>query len=202
VNLVFTDSKGNKTRKTYNFVYLTNYNKLVDPSFTGTNGTANADGIATYKTIQAAVDSVSSDNAERVVILVKAGSYNERLTVDKPYVTIIGQDRENTLVHNAPGSVGGNMTDRCAIYIQSKATGFSAENISFANDYVYGSLSQSNQSADALRVDATEASFVNVKISGVQDTLYMDAGNQYYYKCRIEGLIDYIYSGEKARAFF
>jgi pectin methylesterase-like acyl-CoA thioesterase/pectate lyase len=202
VNLVFTDSKGNKTRKTYNFVYLTNYNILVDSSYKGTDGAANTDGVPTYKTVQAAVNSVSADNAERVVILVAAGSYNERLVVDKPYVTIIGQDRENTLVHYAPGSVGGDMGSRCAIYIQEKATGFSAENISFANDYVYGSLNQSNESADALRVDATESSFVNVKISGVQDTLYMDKGNQYYYKCRIEGLIDYIYSGEKARAFF
>lgn len=30
----------------------------------------------------------------------------------------------------------------------------------------------------------------------------MHAGNQYYYQCRIEGLIDFIYSGDSARALF
>lgn len=30
----------------------------------------------------------------------------------------------------------------------------------------------------------------------------MNSGNQYYYQCRIEGLIDFIYSGDAARALF
>ncbi|MGN0340668.1 MAG: pectinesterase family protein [Lachnospira sp.] len=203
VNLLFTDANGNVTRKTYNFVYLTGYNKLVDASYTGTDGAKNADGIPTYKTIQAAVNSVSADNASKVVILVAAGDYNERLVVDKPNVSIIGQDRESTLVHNNPGYVGDDMSKRCATYVQSSAANFSAENISFKNDYVYSTPDgKSNKSADALRVDADNAVFVNVKISSVQDTLYMDTGKQFYYKCRIEGLVDYIYSGNGARAFF
>lgn len=203
VNLLFTDANGNVTRKTYNFVYLTGYNKLVDASYTGTDGDNNADGIPTYKTIQAAVNSVSANNASKVVILVTAGDYNERLVVDKPNVSIIGQDRESTLVHNNPGYVGDDMSKRCATYVQSSAANFSAENISFKNDYVYSTPDgKSNKSADALRVDADNSVFVNVKMSSVQDTLYMDTGKQFYYKCRIEGLVDYIYSGNGARAFF
>lgn len=203
VNLLFTDANGNVTRKTYNFVYLTGYNKLVDASYTGTDGDNNADGIPTYKTIQAAVNSVSANNASKVVILVAAGDYNERLVVDKPNVSIIGQDRESTLVHNNPGYVGDDMSKRCATYVQSNAANFSAENISFKNDYVYSTPDgKSNKSADALRVDADNSVFVNVKMSSVQDTLYMDTGKQFYYKCRIEGLVDYIYSGNGARAFF
>ena len=98
---------------------------------------------------------------------------------------------------------GGDMSKRCATYIMSGATGFSAENLTFANDYDYSTPDgKSNKSADALRCDADGASFVNVTISGVQDTLYMHAGNQYYRNCRIEGLIDFIYSGDDARALF
>ena len=36
----------------------------------------------------------------------------------------------------------------------------------------------------------------------VGNTLYMNEGNQYYDRCRIEGLIDFIYSGDAARAVF
>jgi pectate lyase len=92
---------------------------------------------------------------------------------------------------------------RCATYITSAAANFNAENISFKNDYDYSTADgKSNKSADALRVDADNASFVNVKMTSVQDTLYMNQGKQFYYKCRIEGLVDYIYSGEAARALF
>lgn len=198
----------NVTRKAFNFVYLTNYDIVVDAAYTGTDG-AEVNGIPTYKTVQAAVDSVSASNNEQVVILVMAGSYEERLVVNKPYVSIIGEDRESTLIHYYPGvlgskyEAGGDMDKRCATYIMSSATGFSAENISFANDYVYSTPdNKSNKSADALRCDADSATFVNVKFVGVQDTLYMGSGHQYYNKCRIEGLVDFIYSGDDARSFF
>ena len=208
VNLLFTDKNGNVTRETYNFVYLTNYDMVVDAAYTGVDGTA-VNGIPTYKTVQAAVDAVPSGNTERVVILVLAGSYEERLVVDKPNISLVGEDRENTNVHFYPGvlgsnyEAGGDMDKRCAIYIKESATGFSAENITFANDYVYSTKDgKSNKSADAIRVEADQSSFVNVKFEGVQDTLYMHSGKQYYYKCLIKGLVDFIYSGDKARSFF
>ena len=211
VNLLFTDADGGVTRKTFNFVYLTNYDMVVDSAYTGTDGAANENGIPTYKTVQAAVDAVSASNNDSKVILVMAGDYEERLEVSSPYITLVGEDRENTLIHCYPADIlndtdaeaGGDMSKRCATIIYNTATGFSAENISFANDYVYSTPdNKSNKSADAIRVEADQASFVNVKFTGVQDTLYMHSGKQYYYKCIIEGLIDFIYSGDDARAYF
>lgn len=67
VELIFTDSDGNVTRQSYNFVYLSSYDMVVDASYTGEDG-AEVDGIPTFSTIQAAVDSVSADNAERKTI--------------------------------------------------------------------------------------------------------------------------------------
>ncbi len=208
ISLIFTDTNGDKTRKTFNFVYLTNYDIVADASYAGTDGEL-VNGIPTYKTVQAAVDSVPAGNSDTKVILVMAGDYEERLVVNTPNISLVGEDRESTLIHYYPGvlgsayEAGGDMDKRCAVYIQSGAESFSAENISFANDYVYSTPdSKSNKSADALRCDAEGVVFVNVKLSGVQDTLYMHQGHQYYYKCRIEGLIDFIYSGDNARAFF
>ena len=80
VELIFTDKGGKKTRKAYNIVYLTAYDMVVDSQYTGADG-AEVDGIPTYSTISAAVAAVPADNTERKVILVLAGSYEERLVV-------------------------------------------------------------------------------------------------------------------------
>jgi pectin methylesterase-like acyl-CoA thioesterase/pectate lyase len=211
VNIEVTDTDGNVTRQTFNFVYLTNYDIVVDAAFTGTDGDL-TDNIPTYKTVQAAVNSVASSNAERVVILVKAGDYEEHLTVNSPNITLIGEDSTKTRIFynslnvekegSANGQVGGDTAQRCAVYVMSGATGFSAENLTFENTYEYrGDGTISNESCDALRNDANNASYVNVRLLGYQDTLNANGGTQYYYKCYIAGNVDFIY-GNDPRAFF
>ncbi len=202
VELIFTDKKGNKTRETFNYVYLTNYNKVVDSTYTGTDGDE-VNGIPTYKTVQAAVDSVASNNTERVIILVKEGDYEEHLVVSSPYITLIGEDSEKTRIYyDVKELAGGDMKVRCAVRIDSTATGFSAENLTIENTYNYlGDGSKSNESADALRNDANETSYVNLRILGYQDTLCANGGTQYYYKCYIAGNVDFIY-GNEPRALF
>lgn len=202
VELLFVDSKGNTTRETYNYVYLTNYNKIVDSTYEGTDGEA-VNGIPTYKTVQAAVNSVSSNNTERVIILVKEGDYEEHLVVKSPYITLIGEDSEKTRIYyDTKEWVGGDMKLRCAVLIDSAAKGFSAENLTIENTYKYlGDGSLSNESCDALRNDANETSYVNVRILGYQDTLCANGGTQYYYKCYIAGNVDFIY-GNDPRALF
>ena len=58
---------------------------VVDASYTGEDG-ALINGLPTYSTVQAAVDAVPSDNAERQVIYIKSGDYKERLVVNTPYI--------------------------------------------------------------------------------------------------------------------
>lgn len=202
VELLITDSEGNITRETFNYVYLTNYDIVVDPAYTGTDGAA-VNQIPTYKTVQAAVNSVSASNTERVVIFVKEGDYEEHLTVTSPYITLIGEDSEKTRIYfDTKEWVGGDMSLRCAVNVGKTATGFSAENLTFENTYNYlGDGSLSNESCDALRNDADNTSYTNVRILGYQDTLCANGGTQYYYKCYIAGNVDYIY-GNEPRAFF
>lgn len=199
VDLCFTDEAGKVTRQTYNFVYLTNYDLIVDGSFTGLDGEVSPDGSGArmYRTVQAAVNSVPSKNKEAVVILVKEGNYTEHLVVTSPYITLIGEDREkvNINFYDAKESpAGGDTSLRPSVFVKASAKGFAAENLTFENTYEYlGDGSISNESADALRVDADEAVFVNVKILGFQDTLQTNTNHQYFYRCYISGNIDYIY---------
>ena len=207
VNLYFTDNAGKVTRKTFNFVYLTNYDIVVDATYTGTDGDALTAGstVKVYKTVQAAVDSVPADNKDRVVILVREGSYTEHLVISSPYISLIGEDSEKVNINfydPVESPEGGDTSKRCATYVTKTAVGFSAENLTFENTYAYlGDGSKSNESADALRVDADNSMFVNVRLLGYQDTLQANSGHQYFYKCYITGNIDYIY-GTDGQALF
>lgn len=204
VNLLFTDELGKVTRKTFNFVYLTHYDLVVDTTYTGEEGTVATDGTGAkmYKTVQAAVDSIPVNNTDRVVILIKEGNYREYLRITSPYITLIGEDREKVNINYFDEVVtkpGGDTDKRCAIYVKSSATGFAAENLTFENTYHYlGDGTISNESADALRVDAKGATFVNVKLLGFQDTLQANSSEQYFYKSYIAGNIDYIYGNGQA----
>lgn len=159
VTLILTKSNGDKVRKTFNFVYLTNYDIVVDASYSGTDG-EEVDGIPYYSTVQAAVDSVPSTNTTRKVILIKAGDYKEensstkQLIIDKPYISLIGEDSEMVCLHNQPLDLAtdtSTTTTRCFMYVQTAATGFSAENITVENDWEYlGDGTISNESADAI----------------------------------------------------
>lgn len=204
VNLLFTDEEGKVTRKTFNFVYLTHYDLVVNESYTGIDGEVASDGTNTkmYRTLQAAVDSIPLNNTKRVVILVKEGNYREYLRIASPYITLIGEDREKVNINFFDKDItkpGGDTDKRCAIHVKSSATGFSAENLTFENTYEYlGDGSISNESADAIRIDAKESTFVNVKLLGYQDTLQANSSQQYFYKCYIAGNIDYIYGNGQA----
>ena len=202
VELLIKAKDGSVTRETFNYVYLTNYDKVVDSAYDGTDG-AEVNGIPTYKTVQAAVNSVDKSNTKRVVILVKEGNYNEHLVVSSPYISLIGEDSEKTRIYyDVKELAGGDMDKRCAVRIESTAHNFTAENLTFENTYNYlGDGTKSNESADALSSDADNASYINVRILGYQDTLCANKGTQYYYKCYIAGNVDFIYGGEP-RALF
>ena len=202
VELLIKAKDGSVTRETFNYVYLTNYDKVVDSAYDGTDG-EQVNGIPTYKTVQAAVNSVDKANTKRVVILVKEGNYNEHLVVSSPYISLIGEDSEKTRIYyDVKELAGGDMAKRCAVRIESTAHNFTAENLTFENTYNYlGDGTKSNESADALSSDADNASYINVRILGYQDTLCANKGTQYYYKCYIAGNVDFIYGGEP-RALF
>lgn len=202
VNLLFTDAEGAVTRKTFNYVYLTNYDMVVDGSYAGNDGDL-VNGIPVYKTVTAAVGAVPSDSKVRKVILIKEGSYREHLVINKPYLSLIGEDRDQVNIHfydRLESPEGGDMKTRCAVYVTSEAKGFSAENLTIENDYEYLGTG-GNESADALRNDAEGAVYVNLALKGYQDTLCANVGKQYYYKCMITGNVDFIY-GNDPRALF
>ncbi len=204
VEVLLTDDDNKTTRKTFNYVCNPEYDIVVDAAYTGKDGEV-VDGHATYKTVQAAVNSVPETNAGTKVIFIKNGGYQERVEVKSPNISLLGEDAEKTHLFYSVCVANGNadtMWNRNAMYVDTTAEGFTAENLTIENSYNY--TNGNDQQADALCIVADKTSCVNVKLVGFQDTLLTDSrvkgedGNykvtrQYFEKCYITGNVDFIY---------
>ncbi|MCM3409986.1 pectinesterase family protein [Metabacillus litoralis] len=148
-----------------------------------------------FTTVQAAIDSIPSDNNERIVVYIKNGTYKEKVTITQKFVTLVGESQDETVIEwddyggtdGRSGSPGGTFESQTV-----KVTGdyFRATNLTFLNSRTprstYGT-------AVGLSVSSEEAILTNVNILGYQDTLYNGSGKQYYYNTYIEGDVDFIF---------
>ena len=211
------EKKSNKTIK---------YDMIVDSKFSGENGTE-VDGVKTFKTIQSCIDAVPKKSPNKVTIFIKNGTYKEKLKIDKQNISLIGEDRDKTIltydVANASINPETGKTygtgGSASVTITYNATNFSAENITMANEFVEGTFNGSGEQAVAVSNQADKSVFVNCKLIGNQDTLLTEAPGvtidennplppvsqlkktrQYYYKCEIQGDVDFIFG--RAQAVF
>jgi pectinesterase len=159
------------------------------------------DGSGNFKTIQEALNAVPDFRKNRTTILIKPGSYKEKLILpkSKTNVTMIGEDVLKTVLtyddyaskKNRFGEEIGT-TGSTSFYVF--ADDFIAESITFENSS--GPVGQ----AVAVRVDADRVKFLNCRFLGFQDTLYpfAEKSRQYYRNCYIEGTVDFIFGWSTA----
>ncbi|MGD1018183.1 MAG: pectinesterase family protein [Verrucomicrobiia bacterium] len=62
------------------------------------------DGSGDFKTIQEAIDSIPSDNGQRMIIFIKDGVYHEKVRIDADFVTLRGQSRQGTRIEFPQGT--------------------------------------------------------------------------------------------------
>jgi len=167
------------------------------------------DGSGQYTTVQAAVNAVPTNNASRVVIQVKPGTYRELVKVpsNKPHVTIqgTGGSRKDTVIvyNNASGTpkpdgsgtygTGGSAT------VAVDADDFQARNLTISNDFDEAAHTDIAQQAVALRTSADKVFLDGVIVSGDQDTLLVDTaakdklGRVYLTNSYVIGNVDFIF---------
>lgn len=150
-----------------------------------------ADGA--FPTVQSAVDAVAGQTEiDRANIFIAPAKYVERVSVDKPFVTFIGQGE-------APADViisfNGIQTVAPTVSIHPGATAFMARNLTFENS----TPSSSDWQALALRCDADRAIFDNMRLLGYQDTLFVwNESRQYFRQNSIRGDVDFIFGNATA----
>lgn len=70
---------------------------MVDGSYQGEDG-ALVDNIKTFKTVEAAINAIPTENTKNVVIFIKNGTYKEKLKISKPNVTLVGESSEVAVI--------------------------------------------------------------------------------------------------------
>jgi pectinesterase len=160
------------------------------------------DGSGNYKTVQAALDAVPAGNKKKVTIFIKKGIYKEVIVVDarKSFVTLTGEDRDNTILtyNNHAGTKmenGDTLNTWTSASFFVYANDFHAENITFENNAGFTA-----GQAVALRVEGNRAAFINCRMVGNQDVLFLSGSGvkQYFRDCYIEGTTDFIFGAATA----
>jgi pectinesterase len=150
-----------------------------------------ADGSGQFKTIQEAVASINKGNRERIVVLIKDGTYEEKIRIDAPFVTLRGQSRKNTRI---------KFKQRQDEFVKSPdAIGSAVINLSNgANDLVVENLLVENTAggghAFAILGYADRTVIVDCDaISRGTDTVALwpaDRGQYYLARCYFRGALD------------
>lgn len=152
-----------------------------------------------FRTVQSAVDAVAGQTeTDRANIFIAPGRYVERVTVEKPFVTFIGQGGVPAHViisFNKTPTETPVKTLGETVSIQPGAIEFMARNLTFENSTPDSHTVQ----ALALRCDADRAIFDNVRFIGYQDTLLVwNVTRQYVRNSFITGDVDFIFGNATA----
>lgn len=190
-----------------------NYAAVVDGTFAGAEGEIVA-GTPTYRSIGDALTGLPANGAPPAVVFVRNGRYREKLTVDRPRVTLVGESRDATvLTYDASADTrtpaGGTYGTRGSFTLRIIAPDFRAENLTIENAFDYpanaakpDSDKTKSRSAQAVAlmtdVGSDRAVFSNVKITGYQDTLFPNSGRSYFYRCEVWGHVDFIFGAGQA----
>ena len=182
------------------------------------------DGLGDYRSLSEALQTIPLDNTEPVTIYLHEGIYKEKLVIDRPYITIIGEGADKSVItydHYAR-MVMPDQSNRGTFRTQTLLVNthdFTAKDITIENSSGFG---KEVGQAIALYVDGDRNSFYHCKILGSQDTLFTGPlppsayqvggftgplefaprinGRQYYYQCFIKGDVDFIFGS--ATAYF
>ena len=151
-----------------------------------------------YTTVQAAIDAAPEGRAKPWLIFVKNGKYKEHVDIPKtkPYIHIIGQDRDNTVILDnrmAGGENAQHVSVAATVVVNANDCFF--ENITMENSY--GHEQQAGPQALALNTIGDRIAMNGVALLSYQDTWITTStsNNRHYIKNSIiEGAVDFIYN--------
>ncbi|WP_199120350.1 pectinesterase family protein [Pedobacter sp. ASV28] len=159
------------------------------------------DGSGNYETVAAAIASVPENNSRLITIYIKNGIYKEKLVIgkSKTNIALVGQDVAKTIITyddyaSKKDSSGKEIGTFGSPSVSILCDNFKAVNITFEN--ASGPVGQ----AVALAVSGDRVYFRNCRFLGSQDTVYTfgNTSRQYFYRCYIEGTVDFIFGAAVA----
>ena len=158
------------------------------------------DGSGTFRTIQEALNSIPKNNAKNIIILIKKGTYQEKIFIERSFVTLVGEDRDSTRIvyaelrENWAKEHKGNDWGSGTVNIDSAANDITIAHLTIHNNY--GSLHATHSHQFAIRGNGTRVMLIDCNvIADGNDTvsLWNRANGLYYHaNCCFEGWVDYV----------
>ncbi|XP_076908682.1 putative pectinesterase/pectinesterase inhibitor 13 [Bidens hawaiensis] len=160
------------------------------------NVTVAKDGKGDFETITKALESMPDKYEGRYVIHIKKGVYEENvvITKDMANITMYGDGSQKTIVTGDKNFADGVPTFLTATFA-AIGEGFMAQSIGFRN-----TAGPEKHQAVALRVQSDRSVFLNCRMEGYQQTLYVQTHRQFYRGSYIMGTVDFIF-GDAAAVF-
>jgi pectinesterase len=174
-------------------------------------------GAPTYPTLSAAVTAAPANGTKPFRILVTRGVWDEQVSIDKPFVHLIGEDRKGSVISHlaasgltAPDGKKWGTFRTPTLFV--RAPDFAARNLTIQN--AFDGLAEMSKPgglhshdgggpqavALMLAKGSDRARFTEVDILSYQDTLFPDAGRSLFERCLITGSYDFIFGA--GRAYF
>ncbi|MBN2546048.1 MAG: pectin methylesterase [Spirochaetes bacterium] len=180
------------------------------------------DSSGDFDSIQKAIDSISDKKNNNIEIFIKNGTYYEKIFIDKPFIKLIGEDKDKTIITYNDNAFktfpdGSKYLTFNSYSFFIGRNNFIAENLTFENSS--GNMVEVGQ-AIAVYSDGDKISFKNCNFLGNQDTLFVGPlppypiipGSfsgprenhtrintfQYFENCFIKGDIDFIFGSATA----
>jgi len=157
------------------------------------------DGTGNFLTIQEAVNSATPNSNRPFIILIKNGTYEEKVFLTKSNIALVGENRDSTKIIYAELRKNWlsekEKTDwgSAVINIDSTANDIIIANLTVHNNY--GSLYGDNDHQYAVRGWGTRTIIINCNvIADGADTiaLWNPYGMSYHSNCYFEGWVDYV----------
>ncbi len=167
-----------------------------------------------FPSLAAAIAAAPADAAQPWRIRVGAGTWHEKLVIERANIHLVGDGRERSRLRfdaaagetDPSGHPWG--TWACAS-LRVCAPGFVARALTIENGFDYlghlqapkfETIGANGAQAVALMLDAgsNDALVEDCRIIGHQDTLFVDAGRATFRRCTIEGSVDFVFGAGQA----
>jgi unsaturated rhamnogalacturonyl hydrolase len=159
------------------------------------------DGSGGFRTIQAALDSIPATNAENQTILIRNGTYREKVMITASHVALVGEDREKTRIEYAELRRNWRKSHAddwgaAVINIGPEATDVIIANLTVRNDYGRDHDDHDHQFAIRSMGNANRIAVLHANvIADGGDTLSLwnsESGLSYYDDSYFEGWVDFV----------
>ncbi|KAE9605639.1 hypothetical protein Lal_00025220 [Lupinus albus] len=175
----------------------------LDPAVVAAEGAVSVikvsqDGSGKFKSINEAIKSIPKGNTKRVIVYIGAGTYNEKIRIEreKPFITLCGAPGKMPNLTYGGTALKYGTVDSATLIVESDY--FVASNLVISNSSPKPDGKTEGTQALALRISGDKAAFYKVTLLGFQDTLCDDAIWHIYKDCVIQGTVDFVFGNGKA----